>query len=137
MGQISPLSEMFKGVLTFVKSINQESGHHAFVEQFTSVPTKHDHLPGMKDITAVCTGYAIRLLQCQVEVAQKVDYKCSSGDGPLVTVMHKDPKVNTEYSVCTCSFWSTTLLPCRHIISARLHKGLPLVQHTTIHWLWL
>ena len=29
------------------------------------------------------------------------------------------------------------LLPCRHIISARLHKGLPLVQHTTIHRRWL
>lgn len=139
MGWTSSLSEMFEGVLTFVKSINQESSHHAFVEQFTSVSTKHDHLPGMKDITAVCTGYAIRLLQYQVEVAQKVDYKFSSDDGPTVAVMYKDHthKVNTESSVCTCSFWSTMLLPCRHIISARLHKGLPLVQHTTIHQRWL
>jgi len=63
MGQTSSLSEMFEGVLTFVRSINQESSHHAFVEQFTTVSTKHDYLPGMKDITAVCTGYAIRLLQ--------------------------------------------------------------------------
>ena len=29
------------------------------------------------------------------------------------------------------------LLPCRHIISARLHKGLPLVELTTIHQRWL
>ena len=42
-----------------------------------------------------------------------------------------------ESSECTCSFWSTILLPCRHIISARLHKGLPLVELTTIHQQWL
>ena len=57
-----------------MKSINQERSHQAFVEQFTAVSTKHDHMPGMKDITATCTGYAIRLLQNQLEVAQKVDY---------------------------------------------------------------
>jgi len=50
--QASTLSEMFEAVLTFVKSINQESSHHAFVEQFTTVSTKHDHVSGMKDITA-------------------------------------------------------------------------------------
>ena len=69
-----------------MKFINQESSHQAFVEQFTTVSTKHDHMPGMKDITAACTGYAIRLLQHQLEVAQKVDYEFSSDDGPLVTV---------------------------------------------------
>ena len=46
MGRTS--SEMFEGLLTFVKSINQESSHQAFVEQFTTVSTKHDHMPGMK-----------------------------------------------------------------------------------------
>ena len=133
MGRTS--SEMFEGLLTFVKSINQESSHQAFVEQFTTVSTKHGHMPGMKNIAAACTGYTIKLLQHQLEVAQKVDYKFSSDDGPLVTVTFKDciHKVNMESSECTCSFWSTMLLPCRHIISARLHKGLPLVELTTIH----
>jgi len=132
MGQASCLSEMFEGVLTFVKSINQKSSHQAFVEQFTTASTK---VPGMKDITVACTGYAIRLLQHQLEVAQKVDYEFSGDDGPLVTVTFKDHihKVDIESGECTCSFWSTMLLPCRHIISTHLHKGLPLVQLTTIH----
>jgi len=117
---------MFEAVLTFVKSINQESSHHAFVEQFTTVSTKHDHVSGMKDITAACTRYAIRLLQHQLEVAQKVDYEFSRDDGQLVTVTFKD---HMESSECTCSFWSTMLLPCRHVISARLHKGLSLLPY--------
>lgn len=75
VGRTSSLSEMFKGVLTFIKFVNQESSHQAFVEQFTSVSTKHDQLPGMKHITAMCTEYASRLLLHQVEVAQKVDYE--------------------------------------------------------------
>ena len=66
---------MFEGVLTFMKFVNQESSHHAFVEQFTSVYTKLDHVyiyvPGMKDVATICTEYAFRFLQHQVEVAQK------------------------------------------------------------------
>ena len=41
--QTSSLSEVFEGVLTFMKFVDQESSHHAFVEQFTSVCTKLDH----------------------------------------------------------------------------------------------
>ena len=34
-----------------MKFVDQESSHHAFVEQFTSVCTKLDHVPGMTDVT--------------------------------------------------------------------------------------
>ena len=61
VGQTSSLLEMFEGVLSFIKFVNQESSHNAFVEQFMSVSTKHDHLPGMKNIIAMCTEYASRL----------------------------------------------------------------------------
>ena len=139
INRTSSLSEMFEGVLTFMKFVDQESSHHAFVEQFTSVCTKLDHIPGMKDVTTVCTEYASRLLQHQVEVAQKIEYEFSDGDGPIVTVTYKDHthNVNTESSTCTCSFWSTMLLPCRHIISVRLHKGLTIVDHSILHQRWL
>ena len=139
VGRTSSLSEMFEGVLTFIKFVNQESSHHAFVEQFMSVSTNHDHLPGMKHITAMCTEYASRLLLHQVEVAQKVDYEFSDSEGPVVTVKYKDHthKVDIQSSICTCSFWSTMLLPCRHIISVRLYKGLSIVDHNTIHQRWL
>ena len=139
ISRTSSLSEMFKGVLTFMKFVDQESSHHAFIEQFTSVSTKLDHVPGMKDVTTICTEYASRLLHHQVEVAQKIGYEFSDGDGPIVTVTYKDHthNVNTESSTCTCSFWSTMLLPCRHIISVRLHKGLTIVDHNNLHQRWL
>ena len=139
IGRTSSLSEMFEGVLAFMKFVNQESSHHAFVEQFTSLSTKHDHVSGMKDVTTMCTEYASRLLWHQVEVAQKVDYEFSDGDGSIITVTYKDHthNVNLESSTCTCSFWSTMLLPCRHIISVRLHKGLSMVDHSMIHQRWL
>ena len=139
IGRTSSLSEMFEGVLTFMKFMNQESSHHAFVEQFTSVCTKLDHVPGMKDVTTIYTEYASRLLQHRVEVAQKVDYEFSDNEGPVVAVTYKDHthNVNTESSMCTCSFWSTMLLPCRHIISVRLHNGLSIVDHGMIHQRWL
>ena len=88
VGQTSSLLEMFEGVLTFIKFVNQESSHHAFVEQFMSVSTKHDHLPGMKNIIAMCTEYASRLLLHQVEVAQKVDDEFSDSEGPVLTVKY-------------------------------------------------
>ena len=58
----SSLSEMFEGVLAFKKFVNQECSHHAFVEQFTSLSTKHNHVSGMKNVTTMCTEYASRLL---------------------------------------------------------------------------
>ena len=96
-----------------MKFVNQECSHHALVEQFTSLSTKH-HVSGIKDVTTMCTEYASRLLQHQVEVAQKVDYEFSDGDGSIVTVTYKDHthNVNSESSTCTCSFWNTMLLRC-------------------------
>lgn len=135
IGQTSSLSEMLEGVLTFLRFVDQESSHHAFVEQFTSVNAKLDRVPGMKDVTAICIYYASKLLQHQAEVAQKVDYEFSNGDRPIVAVTYKNHthNVNTESSTCICSFWSAMLLPCRHIISVRLHKGLSIVDHSILH----
>jgi len=71
-------------------------------------------------------GYATKFLQEQVEVVQKVDYKFVDTGDSAVTVKYKDHthNVDTEAGVCSCSFWNTMLLPCRHIIGSHLHKGL-------------
>jgi len=139
ISRTSSLSEMFEGVLIFISFINQESDHRAFVEQFTSLSTKLDHVPGMKEITANCTGYATKLLQNQVEVAQKVDYEFVNTDGAEVMVKYKDHthNVDTEVWICSCSFWNTMLLPCRHIIGTRLYKGLSAFDVSVINQRWL
>ena len=56
IGRTSSPSEMFEGVLSFMNFINQESSHNAFVEQFTSISTKLDHVAGMQEVSAICTG---------------------------------------------------------------------------------
>ena len=103
IGRTSSLSEMFEGVLSFMNFINQESSHNAFVEQFTSISTKLDHVAGMQEVSAICIGYATKLLQNQVEVAQKVDYEFVDTGDSAVTVKYKDHTHSVDIEAGVCS----------------------------------
>jgi len=103
------------------------------------VSTKFEYVAGMQEVTAICTGYATKLLQVQVEVAQKVDYEFVYLGDSAVMVKYKDHthNIDIEAGVRSCSFWNTMLLPCRHIIVTHLHKGLSAVNGSMINQRWL
>lgn len=74
--------------------------------------------------SAILTPYALGFVSKQLALRKKVsiirefDVVCliSSSQGIL--------KVSTES--CGCSFWHTTMLPCRHILAVRDRRHLPL-----------
>ena len=57
----------------------------------------------MQEITAICTAYAIKLLQQQVEVAQKINYKFADTGGSAITVKYKDHTHNVDIEAGVCS----------------------------------
>jgi len=97
-------------VLKFMNFINQESSHHAFVEQFTSMSTKFDHAAGMQEVsagifhlTSTRTGGST--------VAQIVDYEFVDTDDSAVMLKYKDHTHTVDTEVHTHS----GILCCFHV----------------------
>ena len=133
MCRSSSLTEMFDGVITFINFINHESTHNA------STSTALDDISGVREMSSTCTGYATQLVLKQMEVAQKVEYQHTYTDasgGVIVSYGQSSYDVDNNASSCSCSFWKTMSLPCRHILHVRLNVNQTIFEECMFHPRW-
>lgn len=135
------LSEMFKNVLLFCRTNTSEYSHKSFVEEFTSLSSAYDDVPGVSEITSSCTAYAAERIIEQLNVSRKIPYSVGkenydSTQRILVTYKDKDYHLSLSTNVCSCSFSITMGLPCCHIFSARAEVKLPVFELSMVSSRW-
>ncbi|XP_056405979.1 zinc finger SWIM domain-containing protein 1 [Hyla sarda] len=85
----------------------------------------------------ICNAAAFGLCQNELEVTQKsVDLVGAKGDNMCVQILENPNKVSSGIrKTCTCSFYRSTELPCRHIMSI-LNAREETLQPDMLHPLW-
>ena len=140
----STLSEMFENVI-FAQTSEDEYKHSSFTEEFkTTKSTIHyDIGEHFLEVKAACTQYAATIIAVQMKLALSVKYMISQRE-EMMEVKSPNESVyvvklchDTGGSVCSCAFYKTMCIPCRHIFSARHFLQLPLFLASMVPQRWL
>ena len=84
-----------------------------------------DPVEGEHEFRNLITPYALDKVKGQLKSSKKVTVKDGGVEGVTVT-----------QSTCSCLFYSSNQLPCRHILAVRKSTGLPLADLSIIHSRW-
>ena len=84
-------------------------------------------------IKSVCTSYAAALVIEQLKLSAKIAYSVTVEDSTQIHVAYKNHlhrvSINDHQTSCSCSFWKTMILPCRHIFAARASQNMNLFEN--------
>lgn len=109
------LSESVKGLLTYDKEIFKASLDSDNKTLITRQYHTKDDTPEATEIFRKLVPYAAKLVHCQLQLARKEN---------------ATTKDATTSSHCSCLFYSTYILPCRHIFKFRLLNNLSTFSET-------
>ena len=132
----SSLSDMFQNVLLYARTCAAEYCQQSFTEEFTAQSGGDTETPTAQEIRTVCTQYAANLEQ--LKLADTVHYQFTSMETHVV-VKYKERShfVSLYDHSCSCSFRTTLLLPCRHLLAARVYTGTAAFETSLVAARWL
>lgn len=133
---------MFKNLMLFIQTAQSEYSHKAFLEDFTSVTVESstEH-PEVLAISSSCTEYATKLMIEQLNVSSKIEYEVQpptelEEDVEVIYGSHHH-LVHIKEATCSCAFYKTMGLPCRHIFVAKRKLNLPIFEESMVQKCWL
>ncbi|KAM3921286.1 zinc finger SWIM domain-containing protein 1 [Leptodactylus fuscus] len=90
-----------------------------------------------ESLNKICNPAAFELCQNELDVTQKsVELIGTKGDKTCVQILENPCMVtNGKPKTCTCGFYQSTEIPCRHILAV-LHANEELLQPDMLHPLW-
>ena len=140
----STLSEMFENVVLLAENSEAEYKHSSFTEEFTTAKSTihHDIGEHFSEIGAICTQYASNIIAEQMKLALTVKYEVLQREemievkSPNESMYVVKLSCDADGTVCSCSFFKTMRLPCRHIFAARHFSQLPLFQACMVPQRW-
>ena len=97
-------------------------------------------IPGVAVIKSVCTSYAAALVIEQLKLSAKIAYSVTVEDSSQIHVTYQNHlhrvSINDHQTSCSCSFWKTMTLPCRHIFAARASQNMNLFEKQMVKERW-
>lgn len=90
-----------------------------------------------ESLNNICNPAAFGLCQYELDVTQKsVELVGTNGDKVCVQILENPSEVSRgKCKTCTCGFFQSTQLPCRHILSV-LSASEEILQPDMLHTLW-
>ena len=137
----STLSEMFNNVVLFAQTCESEYKYSTFNEEFKVMKSSyHQSIKGCSEVEAICIQYASNKISEQMKLATSVQYVFSQREGIVEVTSPNKPVYFVKPSddiTCTCTFYKTMFMPCRHIFAARRLLQLPLFPLSMVpqHWI--
>ena len=132
---------MLNNVVLFAQTCESEYKHSTFNEEFkVTKSSSHHSVEGFPEVEAVCTKYASNIISEQMKLATTVDYVITQREKVVeVTSPNQTVCVVTpgDHSSCTCTFYKTMFMPCRHIFATRRLLHLPLFQPSMVPLCWI
>ena len=112
-----------ESVVIFAQTSEDEYKHSSFTEEFktTKSTIHHDIGEHFLVVEAACTQYAANIIAEQMKLALSVKYMISQHE-EMMQVNSPNESLyvvklchDSGGSVCSCAFYKTMCIPCRHI----------------------
>ena len=82
------------------------------------------------------TRYSSAYVLAQIQLAHEHVYQWGMGNAGTYQIQTSDGVINVTHSTCSCLFFSSMLLPCRHIFSLRKKSGVSLFDSSLCDQRW-
>lgn len=134
----SSLSEMFQNILLYAHTSAAEYSQQSFTEEFTAQSGSDTDTPTTQGIWSVCTQYAAKLILEQLKLAESIPFEFTvEKTQTVVKYKERSHFVSISDHSCSCGFRTTMLMPCRHLLAARIHTGTVTFEPSLVAKRWL
>ena len=126
ISRYSGITDFFLDLMKCVSVLKNERDNRA-AKLDLKVPVGWDLIVGpVRQFQSHLTPYAFAFVKDQLDYSEKVCITGTEGDDSVIIKTRSGRVIVASSVSCSCSFFTTMMLPCRHILSARRHFSKPI-----------